>query len=105
MYNPLIPPAKVDCRLSPFVCLFPRSLLSPARSPFLPHFSLLIFLSLVFIPPATHAGTEPAHAWPAPIPCRVRDGANRDLLVMTLGDVETPLADGVFDPLKDEVTL
>jgi hypothetical protein len=35
----------------------------------------------------------------------VREGANPDLFVMTLGDVDTPIADGVFDPLKDEVTL
>ena len=44
-------------------------------------------------------------AWPHPIPCRIQDGANPDLFVMTLGDVQTPLADGVFDPVKDEVVL
>jgi hypothetical protein len=44
-------------------------------------------------------------AWPHPIPCRIQDGANPDLLVMTLGDVETPLADGVFDPAEDLVRL
>jgi NPCBM/NEW2 domain/Melibiase/Alpha galactosidase C-terminal beta sandwich domain len=44
-------------------------------------------------------------AWPRPVPVRVRDGSSLQLLVMTLGDVETPLADGTFDPSKDEVRL
>lgn len=44
-------------------------------------------------------------AWPHPIPCRVQDGDNDDLFVIMLGDVETPLAQGVFDPAKDVVTL
>src|ERR1044072_3353309 len=39
--------------------------------------------------------------WPA----RVRDGVNKDLMVMTLGDVSTPIADGIFDPVKDELRL
>src|SRR5262245_18790075 len=43
--------------------------------------------------------------WPHPIPCRVRDGENKDLLIATLGDVETLIADGVFDPFKDDVRL
>jgi NPCBM/NEW2 domain/Melibiase/Alpha galactosidase C-terminal beta sandwich domain len=42
-------------------------------------------------------------AWPGPIPARIHDGANLDLTVMTLGDVETSLADGVFDPSRDQV--
>jgi hypothetical protein len=50
--------------------------------------------------PATAVG-----AWPRPIPARVRDGANPDLFVMTLGDVTTTLADGTFDPVQDMVTL
>src|SRR5215813_8076525 len=44
-------------------------------------------------------------SWPHPIPLRVRDGANRDLMVMTLGDVDTPLADGTYDPTADEASL
>lgn len=44
-------------------------------------------------------------SWPHPIPCRVQDGANPDLFVMTLGKVETPLAQGVFNPIEDRVTL
>ena len=44
-------------------------------------------------------------AWPHDIPCRIHDGTNQDLFVMTFGNVETPIADGVFNPVKDEVTL
>jgi len=40
--------------------------------------------------------------WPRPIPCRMADGDNPDLFVMTLGDVKTPLTQGMFDPVKDE---
>jgi hypothetical protein len=49
-------------------------------------------------PAAAQAGT-----WPRPIPARSRDGANPELFVMILGEVETPLADGIFDPLRDEL--
>ena len=31
-------------------------------------------------------------AWPTSIPCRVQDSGNPDLFLMTLGEVETPLA-------------
>lgn len=52
------------------------------------------------------AGSVSANqVWPHPIPARVRDGANPDLFIMTLGDVTTPLADGTFDPVADRVTL
>ena len=44
-------------------------------------------------------------AWPKVIACRIQDDTNLDLFVMTLGDVKTPIAGGVFDPVKDEVTL
>lgn len=49
--------------------------------------------------------SSPAAEWPHPVPCRIQDGSNPDLFVMTLGDIETPIADGVFDPTKDEVRL
>lgn len=39
------------------------------------------------------------------IPARIKDGNNKDLFVMTLGNVETSLADGVFNPEKDEIRL
>jgi hypothetical protein len=74
---------------------------------------LLVFLSLTGI--AYVAGTPVAsevdarvvtgNTWPRPIPLRVRDGANPELMVMTLGDVQTSLADGTYDPRKDEATL
>src|SRR5215471_9162527 len=51
------------------------------------------------------AGTRDKQSWPLPIPCRIQDGSNKDLSVMTLGPVETPLAEGTFDPVKDEVRL
>ena len=47
----------------------------------------------------------PNRGWPHPIPLRVRDGANRNLMVMTLGDVETSLAEGMYDPVADKATL
>ncbi|HZN00953.1 MAG TPA: NPCBM/NEW2 domain-containing protein [Pyrinomonadaceae bacterium] len=46
-----------------------------------------------------------AQTWPHPIPARVRDGANKDLMVMTLGSVSPAIADGTFDPAKDELRL
>ena len=46
-----------------------------------------------------------AQTWPHPIPARVRDGVNKDLMVMTLGHVSPSIADGTFDPIKDEVRL
>ncbi|BDU73198.1 NPCBM/NEW2 domain-containing protein [Mesoterricola silvestris] len=47
----------------------------------------------------------PAEPWPHPIPARVQDGPNPDLFVMTLGPVGTPLAQGIYDPLRDQVAL
>jgi hypothetical protein len=46
-----------------------------------------------------------AQSWPHPIPARTRDGVNRELMVMTLGDVSPAIADGIFDPAKDELRL
>ena len=56
-------------------------------------------------PAQAAAKAEPGRAWPHPIPARIRDGNNKDLFIMTLGDVKTALADGTFDPAKDELTL
>jgi len=44
-------------------------------------------------------------SWPYPVACRVHDGTNPDLFVMTLGDVDTPIADGIFDPVADRVEM
>jgi hypothetical protein len=51
------------------------------------------------------SSAQPAKSWPYPIPCRIQDGNNPDLLVATLGDVDTALTQGIFDPVKDQVTL
>ena len=49
--------------------------------------------------------TTAERAWPHSIPCRTQDGANRELMVATLGAVDTPLAQGTFDPQADKVVL
>lgn len=48
----------------------------------------------------------PVTPWPRPVPVRLEPrGSGRDeLMVTTLGEVETPLADGKFDPVADRVT-
>ena len=49
------------------------------------------------------AQLKPTAAWPHPIPARTKDSGNKDLFVMVLGDVKTPIADALFDPAKDEL--
>jgi hypothetical protein len=49
--------------------------------------------------------TQSQKSWPYPIPCRIEDSENPDLFMMTLGDVDTTLAQGTYDPVKDQVTL
>jgi hypothetical protein len=71
-------------------------------------------LSPVVAPAAQTAGTEtrstiaagPVTAWPRSVPVRLepRSGGRDDLMVTTLGEVRTPLADGTFDPVADKVT-
>lgn len=51
----------------------------------------------------TNVSSKPA--WPRPIPVRIRDSGNKDLLVMTLGAVNPLIADGTFDPATDAVLL
>jgi hypothetical protein len=51
------------------------------------------------------SATNSKQAWPRPIPVRIRDSGNKDLLVMTLGAVNPAIADGTFDPATDEVRL
>jgi hypothetical protein len=41
--------------------------------------------------------------WPRTIQARTKDSGNKDLFVMVLGPVETPLAEASFDPAKDEI--
>jgi hypothetical protein len=70
--------------------------------------NITVFLLLSTLLGATAEAQLPAGTnlvWPQAIPCRTQDGTNRDLFVMTLGPVSTPIADGIFHPLQDEVTL
>ncbi|HSL22442.1 MAG TPA: NPCBM/NEW2 domain-containing protein [Vicinamibacterales bacterium] len=52
----------------------------------------------------TTASAGPVSAWPQPIPVRLKPPAGDGVLVTTLGDVTTPLANGTFDPVADRVT-
>lgn len=47
----------------------------------------------------------PVTPWPRPVPVRLAPEEGDDLLVTLLGEVETPLADGEYDPELDRVTL
>jgi len=52
--------------------------------------------------------TGPAYTieqWPYSVPARISDEDNSDLFLMALGNVSTDLAQGTFDPVKDEITL
>jgi len=62
---------------------------------------LIILCSLFTAPLQAQTKTS----WPRPIPCRIQDGNNPDLFMMTLGDVDTTLAQGTYNPIKDQVTL
>src|SRR5512133_3845491 len=48
---------------------------------------------------------RPVTEWPRVIPASVGDTDNKDLFVMTLGEVSTPLAQGKYDPVTDRLTL
>ncbi|MGW8268420.1 MAG: hypothetical protein ACWGSQ_18780 [Longimicrobiales bacterium] len=47
----------------------------------------------------------PVTRWPRPIPMRLQPPEESDVLVTLLGEVETPLAQGTYDPVADRVTL
>ena len=68
-------------------------------------FIQFLILLMLNSPVVAFGQTASGQRWPHPIPARVRDSSNRDLFVMTLGDVTPPIADGIFDPVKDEVRL
>jgi len=42
---------------------------------------------------------------PDRLPARITDGPNQELMVMTLGQVNTPLAEGTFYPYEDKIVL
>jgi len=69
----------------------------------------LVILILTVLGPACARRSVPAKpekaAWPTTVPCRIKDGRNLDLFLMTLGDVETPLSQGSYDPRTDDVML
>ncbi|HEU4388102.1 MAG TPA: alpha-galactosidase, partial [Blastocatellia bacterium] len=67
--------------------------------------SLLILTPLVAGALLARSEPDTNNIWPHPIACRLADGSNKDLFVMTLGDVNPSIADGVYDPLKDEARL
>jgi len=46
--------------------------------------------------PAADSRTQVATKIPDRLPVRIADGTNKEVLVMTLGDIKTPLADGTF---------
>src|SRR5271169_7139704 len=66
---------------------------------------IFVLINMIGGPAEAQRPAVGGRAWPQAIPCRIRDDTNRDLFVMTLGDIKTPIADGMFDPVKDEVTL
>lgn len=47
----------------------------------------------------------PVTPWPRPVPVRLEPTGADDLFVTTLGFVETPLADGMFDPVADRIDM
>ena len=67
---------------------------------------LLIVIHTLFCS-ATYGQGRPdlPQKWPRDIPVRIKDGNNKDVMVMTLGDVHPTIADGSFDPARDEVKL
>jgi len=80
------------------------------------HKFLLLFAAIVLITgqnlsaqkktkTLTEPWTGPVTAWPRTIPARVSDSGNRDLFVMTLGEVSTSLSQGMYDPVSDRLTL
>jgi hypothetical protein len=68
-------------------------------------FCFLLIVGLYSAPMFSQARRSANQSWPRPIPARIADGNNNDLLVMTLGEVNPSIADGMFDPVKDEMRL
>lgn len=72
-------------------------------------FRLAFALALLIVRPAESASPAPDEVLkpviPKAGPCRVRDGGNPDLFIMTLGDVAPSIAQGTYDPATDEVKL
>ena len=67
--------------------------------------AVFVLLTGVATVQSYQAADPDRQSWPHSIPCRIQDGPNPNLFVMTLGNVQTPLAQGIFDPVQDTVTL
>lgn len=65
------------------------------------HIAVVISVAVQFVITEAYSQQQSV-LWPRSIPARIHDGPNKDLLFMTLGDVQTPIADGVFNPASDE---
>lgn len=73
--------------------------------------SALACVALLTVSVPTHAAVDAAlepntRVWPHPVPARVLDAAQsarQPVLVLTLGNVTTPLANAVFDPALDQL--
>lgn len=65
----------------------------------------VLWISVSGLVMGMHFSADKPERWPYPVPCRIQDSGHPDLMVMTLGPVNTPLAQGVYDPLKDEVQM
>jgi len=68
---------------------------------------LLIASALLSAAPGLRAAPIQPNSptWPHPVPARVKDDANRDLFMMTLGPVKTRAAQGLYDPATDRMVL
>lgn len=66
---------------------------------------LLFILCLVLGTSTAETRVIATKVWPHQIPCRIGDSGNRDLFVMTLGEIEPSIAQGIYDPINDRVTL
>jgi hypothetical protein len=67
------------------------------------HKLYLTFLICGVLGGVAHA--QDSKLWPYPIPCRIDDGGDPDLFMMALGEVNTPIAQGTYDPAADRVIL
>ena len=69
-------------------------------------FSKLVICGLLTsLPFCLLAFSKVETTWPHTIPCRIKNGINPELFIMTLGDVQTKLAQGTFYPKQDLVIL
>jgi NPCBM/NEW2 domain-containing protein len=55
--------------------------------------------------PAWQDAAGPVTKWPRVIPARTRPEGRDEILVTTLGEVATPLANATFDPVADRLTM